>query len=549
LNMAEKTQPPSDEWPDTSRVSLRGLYTISVLAMGIGIAVVFVLNFATPTGFILDQFAEVSQMSGLAYVLEVGKRLLGFFSLILAIGSPTLLVVHQVLRPISRCLSSVRAGQAPASDMALKARRRLINLPFIFVGFNVGMWILMPALVFFSAYMFDLMNLRTAVVFAVRASMVGIIASSIAFHRLEAYSRRELIPFFFPNGRLADLKGAAKILISRRIRMFNRMGTVVPMTILVVTLVTVQWELDPAVMSAEEYGRRIIIFCLVLGGVFFISTGVLNRLVSKSIAQPLENMLDAMRKIRDGDYSTRIRVLANDEIGVLGDAGNVMIKGLAEREMLRTTFGKYVTPEIRDEILSGRIPLEGERREGTVMFADLRDFTPFVESTPPEEAISGMRAYFTAMHRAVRQHRGLVIQFVGDEIEVVFGVPVHFEDHSDAAVRAALEMRRALKELNRQRSIQGKPAFAHGIGIHAGNVLAGNSGSDEQSAYALIGNTVNVASRIQGLTKELGCDILASQETVERLQGSFSMDKELPRLVKGYSRPIIVYRILDSAAS
>jgi len=259
-------------------------------------------------------------------------------------------------------------------------------------------------------------------------------------------------------------------------------------------------------------------------------------------------MLDAMRKIRDGDYSTRIRVLANDEIGVLGDAGNDMIRGLAEREMLRSTFGKYVTPEIRDEILSGRIPLEGERREATMMFVDLRDFTPFVESNPPEEVISAMRGYFTAMHRAIRMHRGLVLQFVGDEIEVVFGVPVHFQDHSDTAIKAALEMRRALKELNRQRSIEGKPPFAHGIGIHSGNVLAGNSGSDEQSAYALIGNTVNVASRIQGLTKELGCDILASQETVEQLQGSFRMDKEPPRLVKGYSRPIIVYRILDSVA-
>jgi len=542
-------QSQSSEWPDPTGISLRGLYLISVLAMGIGITVVFVLNFATPTDFILKQFADLAQKKGLAYVLEVGKRLIGFFFLITVIGSPTLLVMRRLLRPISRCLSSVRAGQNPPSDMALKARRRVINLPFIFIGFNVGMWILIPAVVFFMAYVMDLMNLRTSVVFAVRASMVGLIASSIAFYRLETYSRRELIPFFFPKGRLADLKGAGRIPILRRIRMFYRLGTMVPMTILLVTLITLQWELDTSVMSVEEYGRRIIIFTIVLFGVFFISTGVLNRLVSKSIAQPLENMLDAMRKIRDGDYSTRIRVLANDEIGVLGDAGNVMIKGLAEREMLRTTFGKYVTPEIRDEILSGRIPLEGERREATVMFADLRNFTPFVETTPPEEAISGMRAYFTAMHRAIRLHRGLVLQFVGDEIEVVFGVPVHFEDHSDAAVRAALEMRRALKELNRQRSIQGKPAFAHGIGIHAGNVLAGNSGSDEQSAYALIGNTVNVASRIQGLTKELGCDILASQKTIEQLQGSFSMDKEPPRLVKGYSRPIIVYRILDSAPS
>ena len=109
-------------------------------------------------------------------------------------------------------------------------------------------------------------------------------------------------------------------------------------------------------------------------------------------------------------------------------------------------------------------------------------------------------------------------------------------------------MRRALEALNSERSASGKPVFSHGIGIHSGDVLAGNSGSEEQSAYALIGNTVNVASRIQGLTKELGCDILSSQETVERLTDSFQMGKEPARLVKGYSKPIIVYRILDSAA-
>jgi len=191
-------QSQSSEWPDPTGISLRGLYLISVLAMGIGITVVFVLNFATPTDFILKQFADLAQKKGLAYVLEVGKRLIGFFFLITVIGSPTLLVMRRLLRPISRCLSSVRAGQNPPSDMALKARRRVINLPFIFIGFNVGMWILIPAVVFFLAYVMDLMNLRTSVVFAVRASMVGLIASSIAFYRLETYSRRELIPFFSP---------------------------------------------------------------------------------------------------------------------------------------------------------------------------------------------------------------------------------------------------------------------------------------------------------------------------------------------------------------
>lgn len=516
---------------------------ISVLAMGIGISVVFVLNFATPTDFILRQFTDLAQKEGFEYSFEVVKRLASLFFLIALIGSPTLLVMHQLLRPISRCLNRVKRGEEPPARVSEKARRRLINLPFIFIALNIGLWLVAPALVFFIAYVVDLMNLRTSAVFAARASMVGFITSSVAFYRLEAYSRRELIPFFFPEGRVADLKGAARISISRRIRIFFRMATVVPMTILIVTLVTLQWELDALKIPVEEYGRRVIIFTVVLFGIFFISTGVLNRLVSRSIVEPLKSMLEALGKIRDGDYQAKIRVVGNDEIGILGDAANQMIRGLADRQKLREVFGKYVTPEIRDEILSGRIPLEGERREGTVMFVDLRDFTPFVENNPPEEVMSGLRAYFTAMHRAIRLRRGLVLQFVGDEIEAVFGIPVRFEGHADAAVRAATDMRKALRELNAERVASGKPPFAHGIGIHSGSVLAGNSGSEDQSAYALIGNTVNVASRIEGLTREIGCEILVSQETVERLKGSFPLKKESARFVKGYSRPIVVYQL------
>ena len=322
------------------------------------------------------------------------------------------------------------------------------------------------------------------------------------------------------------------------------MGTVLPLVILLVTLITVQWELEPGSMPAREYGLRIIAFTVILSGIFLASAGVLNRLVSRSIVSPIENILAVNKRIRQGDYDARIKVVSNDEIGVLGDSGNAMIRGLAERETLRSAFGRYVTPEIRDEILSGRIPLEGERRNGTVMFADLENFTPFVENNPPEEVMRSMRTYFTRMQDAIRMHRGLVIQFAGDEIEAVFGVPVYFENHADKAVSAALEMRKALAALNRKRTARGKAPLAHGIGVHSGKVLAGNSGSETQSAYCLIGSTVNVAARIQGLTRDVGCDILISEETAGQLSVTMEMEQQPPRLVKGYSKPVTVYRLL-----
>ncbi|GEM_PF-195220 len=534
---------PKGKGLDPARVSLKGFYVTGAVATVAGILVVVILNLVTPFDFMVERLTGLFEKDAFHLGLELARRGLGLVAVLTVSCGLFLLVVRAILQPISRCLNQLRAGEAVGPEGMAGARRRLLNLPFMFIPVSLAIWIVVPAFIFLSATLAGILDLRTGVVLSIRASMVGFIASAIGFFGIESYSRRHVIPFFFPRGHLADMKGAARFSISRRIRMLYRLGSLVPLAILIVTLITAQWGVDSTAISAVEYGRRLIFFTLVLAGLFFLTTGILNRMVSRSIAGPLGNMLAVVEDIQKGDYDTRIKVVTNDEIGILGDAGNAMIRGLAEREMIRNAFGQYVTPEIRDEIIAGRIPLEGERKDATVMFADLRNFTPFVENNAPEDVIAGMRAYFTAMHRAIRRHRGLVLQFVGDEIEAVFGVPVPFEDHADAALRAALDMRRALEGLNLERKAQGKVPFSHGIGIHSGRVLAGNTGSDEQSAYALIGDTVNVASRLQGLTKELGCDILVSRETIDRLKGRYSLDGGEARLVKGYSKEIIVYRI------
>jgi class 3 adenylate cyclase len=310
------------------------------------------------------------------------------------------------------------------------------------------------------------------------------------------------------------------------------------------TLLFVAWEVTGTPIQVEDLARDIFLFAIILCVIFVMFALRLNSLVQKSIQYPIGEMLRVVEKVKGGDFTQRIRVLSNDEIGVLGDAGNAMIAGLAERERIRDTFGKYVTPEIRDEILAGRIPLDGERRLATLLFSDLRGFTSYVEENVPEEVIKSMRAYFTAMQRAIRMHQGLVLQYVGDEIEAVFGVPLGYAGHADKAILAALEMRKRLEELNNTRMKAGKTPFSHGIGIHTGMVLAGNTGSEDRLSYALIGDTVNLASRIEQLTKALDCDILVSEETAKRLGNVFKMKVEDPQKVKGYSRPLTVYRIL-----
>jgi adenylate cyclase len=147
------------------------------------------------------------------------------------------------------------------------------------------------------------------------------------------------------------------------------------------------------------------------------------------------------------------------------------------------------------------------------------------------------------MNEAIRGQRGLVLQFIGDEIEAVFGAPVSDPAHAGSAVRAALEMRARLARLNAERAGAGKVPLRHGIGIHTGRVLAGNIGGGERLSYALVGDPVNLASRIQSLTKELGADVLVSGATGRLLDGAFAL-APLPAVrVKGRTVEVEVYRL------
>ncbi len=523
----------NEESTGFEKISLTGLYVRNLGANLLGFVIIVVLNLFTPLAF-FRTFRAFLFLEGYWKVFFL------FFPFLFCL---LMLLQHCIQSPIEKARVLMGAGEGVPDNLAKKAKQRLLNLPFLIVGMNLAAWIILPALVASSFYLFMEASLKTCLFLYFRTFMIGLIASGLSFFLVEGLSRKTLIPLFFPKGRLAAVPRTIKIPILRRIRVLYGAGTLNPMIILVGTLLFATWEARGAQISIENFLGEILLFTLILCTIFVIIALRLNFLVQASIQKPIEEMLGIIESVKGGDFSQRMRVLSNDEIGVLGDAGNAMIAGLAERERIRDTFGKYVTPEIRDEILAGRIPLNGERRVATLLFSDLRGFTNYVEGNDPEEVIKSMRDYFTAMQRAIRMHRGLVLQYVGDEIEAVFGVPLGYEDHADKAVLAALEMRRSLEELNTTRTKQGKTPFSHGIGIHTGLVLAGNTGSENHLSYALIGDTVNLASRIEQLTKALRCDILVSKETAKRLENSFQMKAENPQKVKGYSRPVTVYKV------
>jgi len=518
----------------STKPSFLGFYIRNLGANLLGFVVIALLNSFTPLEFFRLQRDYIFTQGGWK-VFFLFSPLATFL---------VILIQYRFQLPISRFFRHGLSDPVATSEIREKAQRRLLNLPFVLALINLVVYILGPGFMVLSFYLFRDIEPKICLFIYFRAIMIGLIAASLSFFLIEDYSRRTLVPILFPKGRLASTPGTLKIPIARRIRALYGAGTLNPMILLVSTLIFTALEERKAAVPVELFVREMLIFTLILCAVFVILAFRLNSLVQNSIKNPIEEMLSVVEKVKNGDFTQRIKVLSGDEIGVLGDAGNAMVAGLAEREQIRDTFGKYVTPEIRDQILSGRIPLHGERQIATLLFSDLRNFTNYVEANEPEEVITSMREYFTAMQASIRNHDGLVLQYVGDEIEAVFGVPLKISDHADRAVRAALDMRKNLDELNEKRALLGKPPFRHGIGIHTGPVLAGNTGSDDRLSYALIGDTVNLASRISDLTKLMRWDILISDETTGHLSSAFEMKREEPQQLKGFSKATTVYKIL-----
>ncbi|MEO6576442.1 MAG: adenylate/guanylate cyclase domain-containing protein, partial [Polyangiaceae bacterium] len=182
-------------------------------------------------------------------------------------------------------------------------------------------------------------------------------------------------------------------------------------------------------------------------------------------------------------------------------------------------------------------------REVTVLFSDIRDFTRLSESMPPREVLELLDGYFSHMARIVHAHEGLVNKFLGDGMLAIWGVPERNDDHAALALRAALDMRRTLEELNAVRVRKSQPPLRIGIGVHSGLVAAGMLGGPDQHEYTVIGDAVNLASRIEGLTKQLQSDILVSEACWQRVDGRFDGTRVSEELVKGREAPVVVYSL------
>ena len=227
--------------------------------------------------------------------------------------------------------------------------------------------------------------------------------------------------------------------------------------------------------------------------------------------QPIRDLAKGAERVAAGDYSQRLPVVQDDDLGALAGSFNRMQAGLAERQRLQVAFGTYVDPVLAARLLEqGDDVFTGERREVTVMFVDIRDFTPFAEANTAEDTVSRLNALFEIVVPAVVDAGGHVNKFLGDGALAVFGAPNDLADHADAAVSVAV----LIHHLVAQR-FGGELRI--GIGINTGVVIAGTIGGGGKLEFTLIGDTVNVAARVEQLTKTTGDPILLTQQCVDAL--------------------------------
>lgn len=291
--------------------------------------------------------------------------------------------------------------------------------------------------------------------------------------------------------------------------------------------------------ALEPYLRlRRLLAIIVAAGLLLSILGVY--LIARSITRPVDVLAAGAERIEQGDYTTPVVVRQRDELGGLAGSFNSMMKGLEERRRVRSLLGKVVSPAIAEELLSRKIELGGEERQVTVLFSDVRGFTTLCEGAAPGTILNLLNRYLTRMTAVIENHGGVVDKYIGDAIMALFGAPLQMEDEAGSAVLTAMDMCTAAAQLNAELEAEGSPPLRLGVGVNTGQVVAGNMGSETRLNYTVIGDAVNIASRVEGLTKRYGVEIIVTEATRE--QCTDIVFRELDRVrVKGKVEPVTLY--------
>lgn len=287
---------------------------------------------------------------------------------------------------------------------------------------------------------------------------------------------------------------------------------------------------------------------LVVTGVVLLLGIMIASWLARFMTHPIKKVVGGVLAIASGNLNQKLESHRKDELGELTNAFNQMAASLREKELIKGAFSTYVSSQVMDEVLKtpGKLALGGARKRATIFFSDIRGFTSMSETMQPEEVVSIINVYLSLQTEIILRNRGMLDKFIGDCVMAVYGIPLPGMDDALRAVRSAVQIQAAVQAINQKRKQSGERTVTLGIGINTGEVVSGNMGSSQKMDYTVIGDSVNLAARLESAAE--GGSVLVSEETYQLVKEHVVAEKLSPIPVKGKKEKVPVYSIVSMKA-
>jgi class 3 adenylate cyclase len=406
---------------------------------------------------------------------------------------------------VRRWSRKLRAGASP-DVVPPRIRRRVLNAALMTGILSLGGWFVAGLFyLFVLRFTYGLGWLETLRIFLSIVLVGGPVASALAFLVSEYHWRRE-IPLFFPDGNL-ERAGVLRVPVRVRLILTFLLTSILPLLLMVLLDLRLR-ERFPAEAAAWRDLVRADLYLVAISGV---ASSIMAVLAARFINRPVQALRAAMARVASGDLTARVPVRSTDELGELNAHFNAMVEQLRLAGRARELFGRYVSPAVAREALGRGGTLESTVVRATAMFADLRGFTAIAQRTAVQDVVGMLNTFYATVERVCDREGGVITQFLGDGVVVVFGGPLRpADDHARRAVRAAISVQWALVN---HPPLAGVGRLQAGIGICTGDMVAGHIRANERVVYTIVGDAVNQAARLQVKTRDLGAAILLTAST------------------------------------
>lgn len=432
------------------------------------------------------------------------------------------------LRP---ALDRLRRGSPMDPEMLTRARRRVIHLPWFAAIISATAWLVCIPVFLGSLWQVQgSLDARLIWHLPISFGISAFIAITQTFFLVELASHAKLFPIFFRDIRADLMPGVRTLSLRGRGVMWAISAAVCPIASLVLLFFA------PA--TSGHTSQWSAVFVGAVGIAFGLCSSIM---ISGLVAKPVDQLRSAAQTAARGEFDFHLPISRADEFGLLIGEFNRMLRELKDKEKLRQTFGLHVGKRAAEQILAQDPGLSGLEEEITVMFVDIRSATARAGESSPAEMIELLNDFFRVTVRVVEARGGMVNKYLGDGFMAIFGAGESKSNHAQDAVNAGREILLAVHGLNRDLVARNREPLRIGIGIHSGPAIVGSIGSPQRLEFTAIGNTVNIASRIEGLTKTVGKPMLITEAVRDRLSDQSALEGLPPQQVRGVRDPVLVF--------